>query len=854
MSKRIVAIVIAAAVCLSATVYAAASIIRIKPDFYLDYMPDNSYETGVSFHAENDGKTEGMKCVYKTDAMGLYINEKNTCVAVFDYINDSIWYSNPVDVNEDPIANPEEKALMSSQFSLTYYDTKLNLVTKENFTESISREQFKLESIQNGVRIIYTLGDFSKNVDFLPLYIKPERLEELVLSKLNSSDRNYVKTKYFESEEKSGFLQRGIGVEKSTLVTNKLISLFEGVGYTYEERDEDDKLANYKTQETRSFFTVPLEYRLVDGCLTVSLPVSKIEKPDSFHITAIRLLNFFGAAGEEEGYILVPNGSGSLINFNNGKTTAPAYVQPVYGFDPLVASRTGNEISESVRMPIFGMKKSSHAFLAVIEEGDAFASVTADISKKSNSYNTAGVIFNIKTSEKLSMMGVTGDMSGLPVIDSGDYHGRLSVSYRFLGSDDADYSGMAKAYQQALVDRHDLKPIQGNDDTAFFLDLVGTIEQNDRILGIPHQKPISLTTVEQAMQIVKELQAKKITNIKLRYQGWFNGGINHYSVKSFDISKKNGSLKELCELDKLLEDTGGKLYLDTAFLKIYKNSGSHGYKKRKESSRYISGAEVLLSPYNPATLKMSVTAEARAYYILSPAYLANYMDKFLANFSKSKLSGVSLQDFGDILPSDKDKSQPINREQSKIIIEHELESLYNSVGNTMLTGGNMYAVPYADVIVDAPLYSNKYLIIDEDIPFYQMVLHGYVEYSAKAQNEYSMDSTDDQLLKLVEYGCGLRYLWTYSDDSMLKNSGLKYSSVNYKNSIEQSAGQYQKISDALNGLNGVVMVSHQILKEGLRKTVYQNGTTIYVNYNNEKESADGHDIDAKSFYVSEVRS
>lgn len=48
----------------------------------------------------------------------------------------------------------------------------------------------------------------------------------------------------------------------------------------------------------------------------------------------IDLLEYFGAAGpEEEGYMFVPDGSGALIMFNNGKVNAPAYIGYVYGED-----------------------------------------------------------------------------------------------------------------------------------------------------------------------------------------------------------------------------------------------------------------------------------------------------------------------------------------------------------------------------------------------------------------------------------------------------------------------------------------------------------------------------------------
>lgn len=42
--------------------------------------------------------------------------------------------------------------------------------------------------------------------------------------------------------------------------------------------------------------------------------------------------------------------------------------------------------------------------------------------------------------------------------------------------------------------------------------------------GIKYQGMESLTTTEQAIQILEELQGRGITNIQLKYSGWMNGG------------------------------------------------------------------------------------------------------------------------------------------------------------------------------------------------------------------------------------------------------------------------------------------------------------------------------------------
>lgn len=59
-------------------------------------------------------------------------------------------------------------------------------------------------------------------------------------------------------------------------------------------------------------FDIPLEYRLKEDSLEVSIPVSGIKEYGSGSIARIQLLRYMGAAkNDEEGYMVVPNGSGS---------------------------------------------------------------------------------------------------------------------------------------------------------------------------------------------------------------------------------------------------------------------------------------------------------------------------------------------------------------------------------------------------------------------------------------------------------------------------------------------------------------------------------------------------------------
>lgn len=61
------------------------------------------------------------------------------------------------------------------------------------------------------------------------------------------------------------------------------------------------------------------------------------------------MLQFFNAAGmEDEGYMVVPDGSGAVINYNNCRYNAQAYSSEVYGRDTSIGLLTRPSKTEQV--------------------------------------------------------------------------------------------------------------------------------------------------------------------------------------------------------------------------------------------------------------------------------------------------------------------------------------------------------------------------------------------------------------------------------------------------------------------------------------------------------------------------
>ena len=83
-----------------------------------------------------------------------------------------------------------------------------------------------------------------------------------------------------------------------------------------------------------------------------------------------------------------------------------------------------------------------------------------------------------------------------------------------------------------------------------------------------------------------------------------------------------------------------------------------------------------------------------------------------------------------------------------------MEAQYGKLAATEKTlmeeGGNAYTFGYVSDIIDAPVEYSQFYIIDEQVPFYQMVIHGSIDYSGEALNLRDADIDDALLLTYIE--------------------------------------------------------------------------------------------------------
>lgn len=221
----------------------------------------------------------------------------------------------------------------------------------------------------------------------------------------------------------------------------------------------------------------------------------------AYKIVTMNLIQAFGAGrADENGYIFVPDGSGAVINFNNGKTSTTVYNSKVYGNDLAVSKATMGKKDEQVYLPVLGIVKEingkNEAMLGVVTKGDAYASVNASVNgQATTSINSAWFSFEFRATDTYTM----GTKTPLTVFQSGDIRIEdIEVRYYIMSDDEIGVADLADTYRNYLVTEKGLKNQSMEDSNALYITTVGGTVKKQSVLGFPVNMQTVATSYSQA--------------------------------------------------------------------------------------------------------------------------------------------------------------------------------------------------------------------------------------------------------------------------------------------------------------------------------------------------------------------
>lgn len=655
------------------------------------------------------------------------------------------------------------------------------------------------------------------------------------------------------------FINRPTYMLKQTppFVRQNMANIIKKTGYTPEDVIVDHRMNNVNAPYPNiEVFRISLEYVLDGDNLLVRVPMDEISYPNgvldidgnkqTYPLRNISLLPFFGAADmDSEGYIFVPDGSGALIHFNQQPKTKPIYRGDIYGrdtaLDPL---ESASIINQQIYLPVFGMISNNHGFLAIIEEGEAFGTIVADIAGNRYSYSIVYPEFTVLNRGRLGL----AEVGYINVYQSRPYQGEIRIRYKFLAGSEANYMGMARYYRECLIDKYDLNETNTAGSLPFFVDIIGSVSVIRPVSGVSRSVMLPLTTFDQVQTIVEELLAEGINNIRLRYIGMLSGGIKHRFPNVFATEECLGTQQDFHDLLSFVRQNQIEMYPHVDFMEVYDNRLFSGFSTLRDAAKLLDGSPVRIYSYDLATGERSPSPKG---YLLSPRRFESVITQFMRNFQQYDIGRLSLANFGTQLYSDfgQDSKQFIDRQQSVKILQQQMERLTSENRITlMVDGGNAFTLPYVSKVVNAPMETSGHAIISERVPFVPIVLRGLYEFAGPPLN--LSDNIRRDVLRAIEVGAGIRFIWSYTDSSALKETEYdNLYALNYKNWLQQAAEVYKEVNSVAELLDGERIINHRKLCENVYETTFANNYTVIVNYNQYDVTVNGIDIKAEDYKV-----
>ena len=247
--------------------------------------------------------------------------------------------------------------------------------------------------------------------------------------------------------------------------------------------------------------------------------------------------------------------------------------------------------------------------------------------------------------------------------------------------------------------------------------------------------------------------------------------------------------------------------------------------------------------------------KANSYSILKAKQMLPVYKKYVNGFLKN--GATAFGDYGiNNLTADytkdyfgKNNSQTMtDRQQS---MNYQLETMAyvrTQVDQYLVNNFYGYMLPFATNISNLPIKSSRILGMDEDIPFVQMVLSRFAEYSATPVN--LQVNSANVMLKMLEYGAMPSIYMIGTDAQELQNTSASdiYTGY-YMDWISFTGSMTERFKSAYEPLANQYLIAHKKLKDGVYKASYSKGTNLYINYNSKVILTEGVEVPPMSYKV-----
>lgn len=618
----------------------------------------------------------------------------------------------------------------------------------------------------------------------------------------------------------------GSGVVINASVNDTSVKQFTFANEAVLSRSGDAILAELDFEDAG--ITLMVKFTLLDDGLRVQVPFDSIaETKDSHRLHNLTLFPFLGASfAQQEGFILVPDGSGAIIDLSVPTKARQPYKQAVYGedagFQGILAQSNLRGLRQPMQalVPAYGMNLGGQGLLHHITGGAEHASIQAYAAGITTNYNWASAVFTYRDFYNVYSSSIPDLARTVRLNQERPNAFDAQLDIYPLSSDQAAYDGMARKLRGILQQSGELQ--RGHSQAPALHASVLMADSYKTMLG---RTLVTVTNMEQLKGIANGLHDFAGSAI-LEVDGFAGKGL---TLQPPALTRPLANAGEWQALSQSMKDSGSILSFKRDYISVFK--GTPGISRRDLSQNIASYFTELRDERN------ITAADTTAGYwrLLRPEASLRLAQEDLGHLENTGAEGLSLGSLGSLLFSSYGNEPQTRAEAIKVYREllFSLQARFLSLDRPAA-----YAWPYADALVNLPLSASGFVIETREVPFLQLVLSESAPLYAPGANFQPNERL--YLLKLLSYGMRPSYLLTGDSPSALSRTDSRWLFTSewdvWKEHIKSHMDYLRPAFDVLHGAS---LDGHRMLAPGVFESSFSNGVRLVVNMAGIDYVADG---------------
>ena len=436
----------------------------------------------------------------------------------------------------------------------------------------------------------------------------------------------------------------------------------------------------------------------------------------------------------------------------------------------------------------------------------------------------------------------------------------LSIDFYPLQGKEATYAGMARLYRQYLIDNDQMpkavrERVGDNEHLAYAAEApeirirlawkpVPTPEEHQTLENEPAMTVA--VTFDQVKEITDELKRQGVNEAQLCLVGWNIKGHDGRFPDHFPVEEALGGEAKLRECIAYVQSLGYKIVAHTFRTDIYEISKdwNNGY----DAARKADGSLVERYPIGGGMM----------YDICYKQSYEKYYKEQEPKVAELGFKGLEYIDVLSVIYPHEchNPEHPVNRKEAAEYANKMLGELRDMFGGSQSEGGVYYVAKSLDYALYGSINMDRkarYEMVDDYVPVWHIVFNGYILNNAGAQTVNYTIKEPRWALRAIEYASRpIFYFYSAYRGKGSNWMGENDLTMANKADLERSVAAIKRGYDEFKSMQYLQFChlnDHFEVAEGVKCSVYSDGTRVVVNYNAEPYTFEGNEIAAESYLI-----